>query len=218
MMYVLRDKLDQEVVELWHKDTDLQNVDAIMLPGGFSYGDYLRSGAIARYSPLMEAVIDFAQKGGFVFGVCNGFQVLCEAGLLPGALVHNSNQKFICKNQYIRAEHYHTALTEYVMEGKALKIPIAHGEGRYYAPDDVLSDMVQNKQIIFRYCNEKGQLSEDSNPNGSAMNIAGICNKQGNVFGMMPHPERAADEELGNTDGLLILRSIIHFLENQASA
>jgi len=218
MMYVLRDKLNQDVVELWHKDTNLQDVDAIMLPGGFSYGDYLRSGAIARYSPLMEAVIEFANKGGFVFGVCNGFQVLCEAGLLPGALIHNSNQKFICKNQYIRAEHPHTALTEFVIESRALKIPVAHGEGRYYAPDDVLSDMVQNEQIIWRYSNAEGNLTEEDNPNGSVMNIAGICNKQGNVFGMMPHPERAADEELGNTDGLLILRSIIHYLENRDSA
>ncbi|MFP4663058.1 MAG: phosphoribosylformylglycinamidine synthase subunit PurQ [Bacteroidales bacterium] len=218
MMYVLRDKLDQDVVELWHKDNDLQNVDAIMLPGGFSYGDYLRSGAIARYSPLMESVIEFAKNGGFVFGVCNGFQVLCEAGLLPGALLHNSNQKFVCKNQYLRAEHPHTPLTEFVPESKVLQIPIAHGEGRYYASDEVLSDMVQNKQIIWRYCNSAGQLTEESNPNGSVMNIAGVCNKERNVFGMMPHPERAADQELGNSDGLLIMRSVLHYLENRKNA
>lgn len=213
MIYALKEKLHQEVVELWHKDTDLQSVDAIMLPGGFSYGDYLRSGAIARYSPIMESVIEFANNGGFVFGVCNGFQVLCEAGLLPGALLHNSSQKFICKNQSLLAEQNQTALTVSVPKGKILNIPIAHGEGRYYAPEKVLAEMVQNKQIIWRYCNEKGKLTEDSNPNGSVMNIAGICNKEGNVFGMMPHPERAADQELGNTDGLFILNSIVKSLE-----
>ncbi|MDA3820371.1 MAG: phosphoribosylformylglycinamidine synthase I [Candidatus Delongbacteria bacterium] len=214
MIYVLRDKLNQEVVELWHKDIGLKSVDAVILPGGFSYGDYLRSGAIARYSPLMESVIEFAAGGGFVFGVCNGFQILCEAGLLPGALLHNINQNFICKNQYIRAEHIHTPLTEYVPQGKILNIPVAHHEGKYYAPDDVLSDMVQNKQIIWRYCNERGELTQEDNPNGSVMNIAGISNKTGNVFGMMPHPERAADEELGNTDGMMIMKSIIHHLDH----
>ncbi len=218
MMYVLRDKLHQDVVELWHKDKGLKAVDAVMLPGGFSYGDYLRSGAIARYSPLMESVIEFAARGGFVFGVCNGFQVLCEVGLLPGALLHNINQNFICKNQHIRAEHFNTPLTEYVPRSKALKIPIAHHEGRYYAQDDVLSDMVQNKQIIWRYCSPQGELTQADNPNGSVMNIAGISNKEGNVFGMMPHPERAADEELGNIDGLMIMKSIIHHLENQKNA
>ncbi len=215
MVYVLRDKLNQEVVELWHKDTDLQNVDAIMLPGGFSYGDYLRSGAIARFSPIMESVIDFANKGGFVFGVCNGFQVLCEAGLLPGALLHNNNQKFICKNQTIVAERKHSALTEYIPDDKILTIPIAHGEGRYYAPKDTLSELIQNEQIIFRYSNEEGELTEECNPNGSVMNIAGICNKNRNVFGMMPHPERAADNELGNVDGLMIFHSILNHLETK---
>ncbi len=215
MVYVLRDKLNQEVVELWHKDTDIQNVDAIMLPGGFSYGDYLRSGAIARFSPIMEKVIDFANNGGFVFGVCNGFQVLCEAGLLPGALLHNNNQKFICKNQTIIPEQKHSALTEYVPDDKILTIPIAHGEGRYYAPKDILSELIQNEQIIFRYSNEEGELTEECNPNGSVMNIAGICNKNRNVFGMMPHPERAADNELGNVDGLMIFHSILNHLETQ---
>jgi phosphoribosylformylglycinamidine synthase len=213
MIYALKEKLHQEVVELWHKDTDLQSVDAIMLPGGFSYGDYLRSGAIARYSPIMESVIEFANNGGFVFGVCNGFQVLCEAGLLPGALLHNSNQKFICKNQSLLSEQNQTTLTVSVPKGKVLNIPIAHGEGRYYAPEKFLAEMVQNNQIIWRYCDSKGKLTEDSNPNGSVMNIAGICNKAGNVFGMMPHPERAADQELGNTDGLFILNSIVKSLE-----
>lgn len=218
MVYVLQEKLDQEVVELWHKDTDIKSVDAIIIPGGFSYGDYLRSGSIARYSPIMEKVIDFAEKGGFVFGVCNGFQILCEAGLLPGALIHNENQKFICKNQYIRAEHSHTALTEFVPDYKSLKIPIAHGEGRYYADDKTISNMVQNKQIVWRYCSKECELTKEDNPNGSVMNIAGIRNKKGNVYGMMPHPERASDEELNNTDGIMIFRSILHYLENQKNS
>jgi phosphoribosylformylglycinamidine synthase len=213
MIYSLREILQQEVVSLWHKDTDLQNCDAIALPGGFSYGDYLRSGSIARFSPIMEKVIEFADKGGFVFGVCNGFQILCECGLLPGALLHNINQQFVCKNQYIKPERTGTAMTLMASPDKPIKIPIAHGEGRYFAPADILSEMLLNEQIIWRYCNADGTLSDSSNPNGSIMNIAGICNKNKNVFGMMPHPERAADPELGNTDGLIILESIIKYLE-----
>jgi phosphoribosylformylglycinamidine synthase len=215
MTYVLRKILKQEVVELWHKDTELQNCDAIAIPGGFSYGDYLRSGAIAKFSPIMGSIIEFANKGGFVFGVCNGFQILCEAGLLPGTLLHNTNQKFICKNQYIIAENTDSAMTMFVTKEKPLKIPIAHGEGRYYAPDDILSEMIQNNQIIWRYCDENGKLTEKANPNGSLMYIAGNCNKEKNVFGMMPHPERAADPELKNTDGLAIFKSIITHLRNK---
>lgn len=215
MMYALGDMLNQTVVELWHKDSNLKDCDAIAIPGGFSFGDYLRSGALARFSPIMEKVIEFANQGGFVFGVCNGFQILCETGLLPGALLHNSNQKFICKNQYIKAEHSDTAMTLLVPKGKALKIPIAHGEGRYYAPNEVLTEMIANEQIVWRYCNETGELSESSNPNGSLMNIAGVCNAGKNVFGMMPHPERAADPELGNTDGMMILQSIVQHLESK---
>lgn len=215
MTYVLKKILKQEVVELWHKDTELQNCDAIAIPGGFSYGDYLRSGAIAKFSPIMGSIIEFANKGGFVFGVCNGFQILCEAGLLPGTLLHNTNQKFICKNQFIIAENTDSAMTMFVTKEKPLKIPIAHGEGRYYAPDDILSEMIQNNQIIWRYCDENGKLTEKANPNGSLMNIAGICNKEKNVFGMMPHPERAADPELKNTDGLAIFKSIITHLRNK---
>ncbi|HOZ29463.1 MAG TPA: phosphoribosylformylglycinamidine synthase subunit PurQ [Bacteroidales bacterium] len=209
MVYALKDVLRQDVVELWHKHTDLQFCDAIVVPGGFSYGDYLRSGAIAKFSPIMEKVIDFANEGGFVFGVCNGFQILCESGLLPGALLHNDNQKFICKNQFIKAENTDTAMTMFVSKDKPLKIPIAHGEGRYFAPAEILKEMIQNEQIIWRYCDENGNLSEKSNPNGSLMNIAGVCNVGKNVFGMMPHPERAADPELRNTDGIAILKSII---------
>lgn len=214
MIYVLREKLNKDVKELWHKDKDIGDVDAIILPGGFSYGDYLRSGAIARYSPVMTEVINFANKGGFVIGICNGFQILCESGLLPGALLHNNNQKFVCKNQFIKSEHSHTALTEFIPQGKVLNIPVAHGEGKYFADNETLSDMVQNEQIIFRYCSENGDLTNDANPNGSVMNIAGVSNKNRNVFGMMPHPERASDEELNNTDGLMIFRSVFHYLEN----
>lgn len=215
MVYALRDILRQEVIELWHKDTDLQCCDAIVVPGGFSYGDYLRSGAIAKFSPIMEKVVEFANEGGFVFGVCNGFQILCEAGLLPGALLHNDNQKFICKNQFIKAENADSAMTKFVSKDKALKIPIAHGEGRYYAPEETLKEMIQNNQIIWRYCDESGNLTGKSNPNGSLMNIAGVCNKEKNVFGMMPHPERASDPELRNTDGIAILKSIIVHLSSK---
>lgn len=213
MIYVLQNIMEQEVVRLWHKETQLPKLDGIVLPGGFSYGDYLRSGAIARYSPIMQEVIKFANKGGFVFGVCNGFQVLCEAGLLPGALLHNKDQKFICKNVFIRPDNNKTAVTSLLRTDGALKIPIAHGEGRYYADQETLVKMHTNQQILFRYCDESGQLTEASNPNGSVENIAGVCNQAKNVFGMMPHPERAADDELGNTDGKLIFDSIVAYLK-----
>lgn len=212
MIYVLKDIMEQDVVRLWHKDTDLQKVDGIILPGGFSYGDYLRSGALARFSPIMKEVIDFANGGGFVFGVCNGFQILCETGLLQGALLHNTNQKFICKNVHIKADNFSSSVTSLVNPDKALKIPIAHGEGRYYADSETLKNMRLNKQILFRYCNENAQINNDSNPNGSVENIAGICNEKKNVYGMMPHPERASDDELGNTDGRIIFESIISSL------
>ncbi|MDY6801315.1 MAG: phosphoribosylformylglycinamidine synthase subunit PurQ [Bacteroidota bacterium] len=212
MIYVLRHIMKHDVIELWHKNGDLQGVDAIILPGGFSYGDYLRSGAIARYSPIMEKVIEFANKGGFVFGVCNGFQILCEAGLLPGALLHNDNQKFICKNIYITPDNNGSVATALIDKQKPLKIPIAHGEGRYYAKEETLQEMRQNGQILFRYCNQYGEVTSAANPNGSVENIAGVCNKKKNVIGIMPHPERAADDEIGNTDGKLIFESIINSL------
>jgi len=213
MIYVLSNIMEQEVVKLWHKDTDLQGVDAIVLPGGFSYGDYLRSGAIARYSPIMEKVIEFANNGGFVFGVCNGFQILCESGLLPGALLHNDNQKFICKNIYLVPDNNESSITAKLDKQTPLMIPIAHGEGRYFAKKEVLQDMRQNGQILFRYCDEHGNITEDANPNGSVENIAGVCNENKNVIGMMPHPERGADDELGNTDGRLIFESMMAMLE-----
>lgn len=209
IIYVLRDILKQEVVELWHKDTDLQGVDFIVLPGGFSYGDYLRSGAIARFSPIMPKVIDFANDGGFVLGICNGFQILCEAGLLPGALLHNNSRKFICKNVLIRPDSHSAILTSALDHAKAYKIPVAHAEGNYYASEEVITGLIENDQILFRYCDADAQITEASNPNGSIENIAGVCNANKNVFGMMPHPERASDYRLGNTDGQDIFEALL---------
>jgi len=209
IFYVLKDILGQETVKLWHKETDLQGCDFIVVPGGFSYGDYLRSGAIARFSPIMNAVIDHAQKGGYVLGICNGFQILAEACLLPGALLHNSNQKFICKNAYIKPISQSALITATLDKDKAYKIPVAHAEGRYFAPKETLEMLEKNDQIIFKYCNEAGDFTEESNFNGSVNNIAGVCNGDRNVFGLMPHPERAADEALGNTDGRAILESLL---------
>ncbi len=209
MIYVLETIMQQEVAILWHKDRDLRNCDFIVLPGGFSYGDYLRSGAIARFSPIMESVIAHAGRGGYVLGICNGFQILCEAGLLPGALLHNLDHKFICKNVFIRAEHHDSLITALPETSRALKIPVAHGEGRYYAESDTLSRMKKNKQILFRYCDAAGAVIPEANPNGALENIAGICNETRNVFGMMPHPERAADPDLGNTDGRILFESLL---------
>jgi len=209
MIYVLESIMGQEVERLWHKDTDLKGCDFIVLPGGFSYGDYLRSGAIARFSPIMEKVIEFSKKGGYVLGICNGFQVLCEAGMLPGALLHNNNQKFICKNIFLKPDNKDNILTRSIDADQVLKIPIAHGEGRYYLPENELEALTENGQVLFRYCDEDGRVSPEANPNGSVANIAGVCNATKNVFGMMPHPERAADVELGNIDGRLIFESIL---------
>jgi phosphoribosylformylglycinamidine synthase len=200
MIDALKNDLKQEVIPLWHKDKDISMFspkDCIVLPGGFSYGDYLRCGAIARFSPMMQSVIEFAQNGGKVLGICNGFQILCESGLLPGVLLRNANQKFICKNVFIKNG-----------TGNALKIPIAHGEGRYYASDEVLQSLDKQNQVIYRYCTEDGQITEDSNPNGTVNNIAGICNEQRNVFGMMPHPERACSQNLHNTDGVSVFKTL----------
>ncbi len=210
MIYVLKKLMDQEVMALWHKEKDLQGCDFIILPGGFSYGDYLRSGAIARFSPIMEQVIAFAQKGGYVLGICNGFQILCEAHLLPGALLHNPNHRFMCHNAFIRCETDNALVTRTLSPGQVLKIPIAHGEGRYYAPEKTLRSLNDQDQVLFRYCDETGNLNPSHNPNNSEEYIAGICNENRNVFGMMPHPERAADPELGNTDGLLVFEGILN--------
>jgi phosphoribosylformylglycinamidine synthase I len=193
--------LGQEVSMLWHKDKDLSRFnteDCIILPGGFSYGDYLRCGAIARFSPMMQSVIEFANAGGKVFGVCNGFQILCESHLLPGALLRNGNQQFVCSNVYITSDG-----------NKVYKIPVAHGEGRYYAEERILDELEENNQIIFYYCDEDGRIIESANPNGAIRNIAGICNANRNVFGMMPHPERACSPVLGNTDGQEIMKTLL---------
>ncbi len=213
MVYVLRTVMKQQVVKLWHKDHSLQGCDFIILPGGFSYGDYLRSGAIARFSPIMKEVIEFADKGGYVFGVCNGFQILCESGLLPGALLPNISHKFTCKNIFIKAEHNDSLITAAVDTSRALKIPIAHGEGNYFTDGVTLQSLKDNGQILFRYCDNSGNTGTESNPNGSLENIAGICNSTKNVFGMMPHPERASDIELSNTDGKVIFESILSMVK-----
>lgn len=212
MIYVLKKKLGQEVISLWHKERDLKGVDMVILPGGFSYGDYLRSGAIARFSPIMDEVIRFASSGGYVFGICNGFQILCEAHLLPGALLHNPSHRFICRNTFIRCETGNSLITGSIEAGTVLKIPIAHGEGRFFAGDDVIRSLNDHQQVLFRYCDQDGLLSEEANPNASLEHIAGICNKDRNVFGMMPHPERASDEELGNEDGRMIFNGILNTL------
>ena len=199
----LRTDLGHEVIELWHKDEDLSMFttdDCIVLPGGFSYGDYLRCGAIARFSPMMQSVIEFANKGGKVLGICNGFQILCESGLLPGVLLRNSQQQFVCKNVYIKEA---TAA-----DAASLKIPVAHGEGRYFADEATLEELEMHRQIIYRYCDDKGSVTPASNPNGALHNIAGICNKERNVFGMMPHPERACNPVLGNEDGRKVFRHL----------
>lgn len=209
LVYTLKELLHQDVVKLWHKESDLQGCDFVFLPGGFSYGDYLRSGAIARFSPIMNEVVAHANKGGYVMGICNGFQILCEAKLLPGALLHNVSRKFISKNVYIRPQSKLAIPSANLEFDRAYKIPIAHGEGNFYAPDEVLMEMDDNDQVMFRYCDADGKITEESNPNGSIENIAGICNVTRNVFGMMPHPERAADFELENTDGKDIFESIL---------
>lgn len=211
MIYTLQN-LGHEVVELWHKGTDLQGVEMVAIPGGFSYGDYLRSGAIARFSPIMDSVIDFANKGGYVLGVCNGFQVLCESGLLPGTLLHNTSHNFVCKNVHLSPASKSAAISADLDENRTYKIPVAHGEGRYYASDEVLDQLESNDQVIFRYASADGQIDEASNFNGASRNIAGVCNAGKNVFGMMPHPERAADANLGNEDGRLIFDSLFNKL------
>ncbi len=203
MMEALSHNLKQQVIPLWHKDEDLSKfstADCIVLPGGFSYGDYLRCGAIARFSPMMKSVIAFANSGGKVLGVCNGFQILCESGLLPGALLRNAGQKFICKNVFIKND----------TQNVVLKIPVAHGEGRYYADEETLLQLKKNNRVIFRYCTADGDITESANPNGAFDNIAGICNATRNVFGMMPHPERASSPLLGNEDGKQVFKMLFN--------
>jgi phosphoribosylformylglycinamidine synthase len=211
MVYVLESIMGQKVERLWHKDTDLKGVDFVVLPGGFSYGDYLRSGAIAKLSPIMGEVINHANKGGYVMGICNGFQILTESGLLQGALLHNDTQKFICKNVHLKPATSNTAITKGLDQDKLYKIPIAHGEGRFFAQPDVMKSILDNDQVLFHYVDENGQASVEGNPNGSEHNIAGICNPGRNVFGMMPHPERAADAILANEDGKRFFESLLKY-------
>lgn len=208
--YMVKDVLKQPVEYLWHRDKDLKGVDCVILPGGFTYGDYLRPGAIAGFSPLVESVKDFAHKGGLVLGICNGFQVLTEAGLLPGALYLNISLQFRCVFTYLKVENNRTPFTN-LTEYRALKIPVAHGDGNYYADPETLKELEENGRIVFRYCNPEGEVTQEANPNGSLDNIAGICNEKGNVLGMMPHPERAGEELLGSDDGKIIFDSILKF-------
>lgn len=220
MMHVLGNVMQQETVKIWHKETVLDGFapgDCIVLPGGFSYGDYLRSGAIARFSPIMNAVVDFANSGGLVYGICNGFQILCEAGLLPGVLLRNANQQYICKNVFLKTISNNSPLTAGIPSGQVLKIPIAHGDGRFYADADTLAELEANDQILFKYCQPNGEIAVEANPNGAVDNIAGICNKQRNVFGMMPHPERASEDILGNADGHRLFDSLVKMTHMSAA-
>lgn len=216
--HALRNVMKRPTVLLWHKDHDLQGVDCVVLPGGFSYGDYLRSGAIARFSPLMQEVKTFARQGGHVLGICNGFQILLELGLLPGAMIRNKNLKFLCQHVHVRIENEKTGFTRAGRKGQVLRIPIAHFDGNYYAPARVLKDIERHRQVVFRYCDAEGNITEEANVNGSLGNIAGIRNREGNVLGLMPHPERASEALLGSEDGRTIFASLILSLERREPA
>ncbi len=201
--------LGQEAEFVWHKETSLRGADVVILPGGFSHGDYLRTGAIARFSPIMQTVAQFAREGGPVLGICNGFQVLLEAGLLPGAMLRNRDLKFHCEHVHVRVEQVNTPFTARAAEGQVLQIPIAHGEGNYFAGPDVIAELERSRRIIFRYCDAQGRVTDEANPNGSIANIAGICSEGRNVVGLMPHPERACEPVLGSGDGLVLFESVI---------
>jgi phosphoribosylformylglycinamidine synthase len=208
--HVVKHLLGHEATFIWHKTESLAGIDCVVLPGGFAHGDYLRTGAMARFSPIMKAVKQYADRGGMVFGICNGFQILTEAGMLPGALVRNASLQYICRDLHLRVERQDTPYTNRIKQGSVLKIPIGHGEGCYYAPDAVLQELAKKRQVVFRYCDPKGEITPESNPNGSLQAIAGICNEKGNVLGMMPHPDRCAEEVLGNADGQRLFTSILH--------
>jgi len=209
LISVLEDVSGEKVEQLWHKDTDLKGVDFVWIPGGFSFGDYLRSGSIAKLSPIMNAVVDHANKGGYVMGICNGFQILCESGLLEGALLRNNNQLFVCENVFLKTGTTETAATSSYKQDEVIKIPISHAEGRYYADEETVKRLLDNDQVLFYYSDEKGNVSNETNPNGSLQNIAGITNEKRNVFGMMPHPERAASQKLFNTDGRRMFEGLL---------
>jgi len=214
--WVLKDIFSQEVNYIWHKETRLEGYDCLILPGGFSYGDYLRTGAIARFSKVMLEIEKFANRGGLILGICNGFQILLEAGFLPGAMLRNKNLNFICKYVTIRVENDKTPFTNLTSQDRVLNIPIAHIEGNYYADKSTLEELNRNNQVIFRYATRDGRCTNEANPNGSIENIAGICNREGNILGMMPHPERCVDMRLGSEDGRVIFESIMRWFENGA--
>ncbi|MDO8446775.1 MAG: phosphoribosylformylglycinamidine synthase subunit PurQ [Deltaproteobacteria bacterium] len=207
--HVVKNVLGQEAEYIWHKETQINGFDCLILPGGFSYGDYLRTGAIAMFSPVMKEVKEFADEGGLVIGICNGFQILVEAGLLPGVLMRNKDLKFICENRYIRVESNDFPFTRLYKKGEVVRMPIAHADGNYFADDETLKRIQDNGQIIFRYCDADGNITENANPNGSLLNIAGICNEKRNVLGIMPHPERCAEDILGNVDGKRFFESVL---------
>ena len=211
--HAIRDVMHQAVEYVWHREQKLEDFDALILPGGFSYGDYLRCGAIARFSPVMEEIIAFAERGGLVIGICNGFQILLEAGLLPGALLRNRSLKFICDSATVKVTNADTAFTKLYQPDELICLPIAHGEGNYYCDNDTLRQLRDKRQIVFSYCDSEGNLSEQGNPNGSLANIAGICNERGNVLGMMPHPERAMEDLLGNEEGFRLFASMLQYLK-----
>ena len=214
--FVASEVLRQESVFLWHDDSSLHDADMVILPGGFAYGDYLRCGAIAKFSSIMERIREFAAQGGLVLGICNGFQILQEAGLLPGTMLRNRGLKFVCDWVHLRVERNDLPLTTECRKGQVLKLPIAHNEGNFYADDDLLSQIESRGQVVFRYCDARGAITDAANPNGALNNIAGVCNRDGNVFGLMPHPERASEALLGSEDGRLLLRSMIHWIEHHA--
>jgi len=207
--HAIHDRAGAPVDYIWHQETDVSGFDCIILPGGFSYGDYLRTGAVARFSPVMKAVAKFADRGGLVLGICNGFQILCEAGMVPGAMMRNAGQKFVCKYVHIRVETTGTPFTRAMKKGQVLRIPIAHGQGNYYCDGATLAELKRSDQIVFRYCTPDGEITAEANPNGALDNIAGICNPGRNVMGMMPHPERSSDPILGSADGRLVWESLI---------
>jgi len=216
-LHVTRDVLGADVDLLWHKETDLRGADCVIIPGGFAYGDYLRAGALAKFAPIMEPIRRHAAAGGLVFGICNGFQVVTEAGLLPGALMRNEHLRFVGRDVFLRVEEIDTPFTCELERGAVLRMPIAHGEGNYFADEATLDELERNRQVIFRYCDAEGRITGQSNPNGSARNIAGICNRQRNVVGLMPHPERAAETTVGSTDGLLLFHSVLGSLVENGS-
>jgi phosphoribosylformylglycinamidine synthase subunit PurQ / glutaminase len=216
--HAARDVLGADAEYVWHKETDLRGADVVILPGGFSHGDYLRTGAVARFSPIMTAVSAFAARGGWVLGVCNGFQVLLEAGLLPGAMLRNTGLKFRCEHVHVRIEQTDTPFTLLGRTGQVLHIPIAHGEGNYFAPPEVIDRLERGRQVVFRYCDGSGAVTEDANPNGSIHGIAGLCNERRNVVGLMPHPERACELALGSEDGRLLFESVIHAIRTSSFA